>query len=107
DQVHVIVLDRVVHEPEPPALACLSEAALEFAYEPDRAKRGQPLLHLQRDVTRKTRRERCTHPVRMARARAARAARTRASSTPACALTQFELELPTSPCHDLHCDMQV
>ncbi|HEX5066803.1 MAG TPA: hypothetical protein VFY49_11865, partial [Myxococcota bacterium] len=49
-----------------------------------------------------------TRAMRMSRARAARAARTRASSTPARAFAKIELQLPNSTCrHDQHCDMQV
>ena len=82
DQVHVIRLDRVVDQPETSSVARRSEAAFELTHERDRAKRGQSSPDLQRDMARKPRRELRTHPVRMARARAALAARTRASSNP-------------------------
>jgi hypothetical protein len=52
-------------------------------------------------------RERCARTVIMARARAARAARTRASSTPARAFAKIEIELPNASPHGLHCDMQL
>ena len=66
-----------------------------FTHELHVAQRRQPAAHLQRDMAGKTRRERCAHAVIMARARAARAARTRASSTPARCIAKIEIE-PTS-----------
>ena len=107
DQVHVIVLDRVMHQPEAPAVARFGEAALQLSHQPDRAQRGQVALHFQRHVAGKPRRERRTRPVRMARAWAALAARTRASAAPARRLPQIQIELTNSPRHDPHCDMQM
>jgi len=54
------------------------------------------------------RRDRLARPVRMPRARAALAARTRALSTPARALAKIELQLPNpTNRHDPHDDMQL
>src|SRR5215831_16519643 len=105
DQMHVIVLDRVMDEPEAPAVARRSEAALELAYEPHGTERRQSAPHLQRDVTGKARRELRSRAARMARARAALAARTRASSSPARYLSEIEVELSNASRHRMHCDM--
>jgi hypothetical protein len=105
--VDVIVLNRVLHQPEAPAFAPRSEAALELSDQLHTPQRGQAASHLQRHVARKAGGERSTHPVIVARARAALAARTRASSAPAGAFAQIEIELPNSSCHAPQCDMQV
>ena len=107
DRMHVIVLDRVVNQSEAPALARRGEAALELLYQAGGAQRGQPAPHLQGDVTGMTPRKRRARTVIMARARAALAARTRASSTPARAFAQIEFELSGASRHDPDCDMQV
>ena len=107
DRMHVIVLDRVLDEPEAPPLARRSEAALELAHEADRAERRQPAPDLQGDMAGMTSRERRARTVIMLRARAALAARTRASSTPARGFAEIELELSNASHHDLQGDMQV
>ena len=98
-QVNVIALNRIVNQPEAPAVARRSEAAFLLANELHASQRRQPAPHLQRDVTRKARRERTPRAMRMSRARAALAARTRASSTPARALAKSELQLPNPTSH--------
>ena len=103
--VNVVVLDRVVNQSEAPALARRSEAALELANQPGRAKRGQVALHLQRDVAGMTPRERCARTMRISRIRAALAARARAPSSPARCRAQIEVELPSASRHRMHCDM--
>ena len=107
NQVHVVVLDRVVREPEAPAVARRSEAALELTHERNAAQRRQPAPDLQRDVARKTGGERRTSTPRMTRIQTGLAPGTRASSSPARASTQIELELPNSPGHEQHCDMRL
>jgi hypothetical protein len=99
--VNVVVLDRVLHETEPPALARRSEAALQLAKKPDRSQRRQPTPNLQGDVAGMTPRERRARTVIVARARAALAARTRASTTPARLVSKTEIEL-SSPLR--HCE---
>ncbi len=103
----VVALERIVCDAEAPALARRREAVFPLANELLCPQRRQPAPHLQRHVTREQARERLTRSMRMSRARAALAARTRASSTPARAFVKAELELSCTPCHDLHCDMQV
>ena len=103
----MIVLDRIVNESEAPAIARRSEAALELAHELQAAKGRDAAPNLQRDVTGMAPHEFRSRTVTMARARAALAARTRASSTPARALAQIERELSHSTSHDPHLDMQV
>jgi len=63
DHVYVVALDRIVNEPKPSALACLPPASLQLGNEFRRTERRNILLHLQRDVTRMTRRERRPAPM--------------------------------------------
>ena len=108
DRVQMIVLNRIVNEPEAPALARRCEAALELTDELRAAQRRNAAPHLQRDVARKTGGERRTSTPRMTRIQTGLAPGTRASSTPARCFSQIEIELPCPTCrHDLHCDMQV
>jgi hypothetical protein len=93
NRVQVIVLDRILDEAKAPAVARSPEAAFQLSHEFHRAQRRQPPVHLQSDMTREPRRERAAEPVRMPRARAALAARTRTSSSPAHLLAQIEREL--------------
>ena len=107
DRVQMIVLNRIVNEPEAPALARRCEAALELTDELRAAQRRNAAPHLQRDVARMRSREITARPVCMSGVRAALAARTHASSTPARAFAKIEHQLLNPPCHGLHCDMQV
>src|SRR5262245_53175593 len=105
--MHVIVLDRILRHAEAPALARRSEGSLELPHQTHASKRRHVAPHLQRDVAGIGSRKPTPRAMRMPRARAALAARTRAASTPARAFSQIELELPNSPCHERHCDIQV
>jgi len=107
DRVHVIVLDRIVHEPEAPPVAGRREAALELANQTDRPQRRQPAAHLQRDVAWEARRERTACTMRISRIRAALAASARASPTPARRVSEIEVELPTSSLHADQSDRRV
>jgi len=107
DQMHVIALDGVMNQSEAPAVARARQGAFPLAYELHRAQRRQPAPHLQGDVTRKPRRERCAHAMRMARIRTGLTPGTRASSSPARCVPQIERKLSDPPCHDPKCDMQL
>jgi len=66
DHVYVVALDRVVNEPERPALASLPPASLQLGDEPGRTQRRNVLSHLERDMTRKTRCQRRPPAMRIA-----------------------------------------
>ena len=55
DQVRVVALQRVVHEPKLAALAAAREGPLDLPHQPHRAQRRNVLADLQRDVTRQAR----------------------------------------------------
>ena len=97
ERVNVVVLDRVRHETEAPAFAHSSEAALQLSYEPVRAKRAQSTLHLQRDVTRMSRCQRCSHEVRIPGIGTPLAAGAGSASSPVRFLAQIERPLPSRP----------
>jgi hypothetical protein len=109
ERMQVIVLDRVLHESETPAVARRSEGALQFTNQPYATQRRQPAPNLQGDMTGMTPRKNTSRPVRMLRARAALAARTRASSTPARCFSEIEIEieLPTPLRHREQSDSSV
>lgn len=65
--MEVIGLDRVVRHAEAPALADGAEASLELADQEERAQRGKPGPHLDRDVAGEASCERTAPPVRVAR----------------------------------------
>jgi hypothetical protein len=56
DQVNVIALDGVMHEPEPAALADFPPSPLQLPHQLSRAQRGKTSLDLQRNMTRMPRR---------------------------------------------------
>ena len=69
DQMRVIVLDRVVDEPEVAALAGLAERRLHLAHDAAVAKRLDPAPHLQRDERRQPRIDPVARPMAHPRVR--------------------------------------
>jgi hypothetical protein len=104
DEMHVIVLDRVVREAEATALARSHQVAFQLTYQSHCSQRRQSTPHLRGDMAGMTPRQRRARTVIVARARAAPAARTRASSAPPRSLSQIEIELPTPLSHRRQCD---
>jgi hypothetical protein len=99
DQVSVIALDRVVDEPEAPALAPRRERDLDRAHDARAAQRRDVAAHLERDVTRPRAIERFAAGVRNVRLRAPRPARVLAASAPARLRAQTQCELPSALFH--------
>lgn len=97
--MHVITLDRVVHEAEAATLPSGAKALLESVHEPSKAERRNVPPHLQRDVARMPRRERRTAAVRVTTHDPGLAAGALPPSAPAIALLQSEFELSRSSHH--------
>jgi hypothetical protein len=83
DQVRVVALERVVVDAEVAALGGLGEGAAELAHEGDGAKGGHADAHAERHVHRCVDGNRRALAVQHPRARASRAARTRAGTAAA------------------------
>ena len=66
DQVHVVALDRIMHETKSFPLARLAPASLQLGHQLRSPERGNVLPHPERDVTWMTRRQRFSSPVRIA-----------------------------------------
>ena len=95
----MIALDRIMNDPKPPTLASLPPTSLQLGNDRRRAERRNVLLHLQRDVTRMTRRQRRPPPMRIAtrRPRVTAGARPR----PAPLRPRCEIQLQPAPRADL------
>ena len=97
DQVRVIALERVVHQPEVAPVAALRERTLELADELCGPERGDTRSHLQGDMTRETRSDfRSPTSVPNARSRSRLAPGTPPSAAPARRLAKREFELGCS-----------
>jgi hypothetical protein len=66
EQMRVIALNRVVHDPEAVARTCLTESHAETAHEAWLAQRRQAAEHTDRHVLRRMRIDRCATPVQHA-----------------------------------------
>jgi hypothetical protein len=93
DDVQMIALDRVVDEPEAPALARPVPASLKLGYEPTDPQIRHVVSHLQGDVTGVPRRERCPPTVRVARLRSGLAPGSGSGTAPARRRHEVEREL--------------
>ena len=93
NHVHVVRLDRVVHQARIAALAGIGEGALRLAHEAYGAKRGHVVAHTRGHVTRHVARELLAALVRHRRLRTARPACAFPAATPARSRLQLEWEL--------------
>lgn len=103
DQVRVIPLKRVVHEPEarPHAAAC--EGSLDLVDDRHGAEWRDALPHPHRDVHRQWSREPLTRAVPDPRRSGRLPPGSGSASTPARRVLEGEIELGRSPRHDLEC----
>ena len=93
DQVQVIALDRVVHDPEPGPAAQRPKGLLDASYEPRLPEPRHPAPHAQRHVTWLVPREPLARPMEHAWPRPGPSPRTLAATAPPRNRLEFELEL--------------
>jgi hypothetical protein len=97
--VHVVGLDRVMHEPESPALAGFTPRSLQLPHQLRRAKLANVSSDLQGDVTRMPRRQRRPPPMRIAPALARLPPGSGSRATPTRRRFELETELARLHCH--------
>jgi hypothetical protein len=100
EQVHVIALNRVMHDPKAVARTCLTQRHAETAHEAWLAQRRQAAAHTDRHVLRRMRIDRCATPVQHTRSLATRPAGAEAWSATTRVMTRrVERELSDPSCH--------
>lgn len=92
-QVHVIALERVVHDPEGGALAACPERALDLAYDAAVAEGRDVGAHAQRDVARRVAGDAAAGATGGAGAGTRLVPRARAAATPGASRRELEKEL--------------
>jgi len=100
EEMGVIALERVVHDPEAPPLACSVQAPPPFAREPGLAQRGDAATDPEHHVTGKAGGERCAAAMGIAGPGSARATGARAAATPSGYGADAEGKLSRSRGHD-------
>ena len=93
DQVHVVRLDRILHEPEPPALSSAAEARLHFAHEAPDPKRRDAAANAQCHMAWMTRRQSGAAPMGIAPHRPRPSPRAGSAPSPAQRRTELQRKL--------------
>lgn len=99
DEMRVIALERIVHEPKPGSRAVRRKRPLDGADDRDRAERGDPGTNAQCDVRGQRRGEVLPRSVGQTSRRARLPPGSVSTPTPASRLRKGEIELARTPCH--------